>query len=301
MNMPRQPMRVEQQEIDEAGDEIAGRIAALQEPGDGAARLRRDRSPWPGSRRGPIRRPSRCRTEASTSSAVSESAQSRRRTREPKTAMMSTISTGRRPKRSASRPKMNAPSGRIASVRNTPATRLTSVPNSLARPEHEHQQEVIERVERPAEKARPDRTPLRRLERFEIGDQAHCAAPLLALPLLPTNHSTGKAVRRGDAERHLMEQRLWSGRFGPGAKESRNENLDCSWRGRPRRHRRCLTRRRAPGLRARFHRTPYGRCVPNRDQQMRWVEGRYYAGHGYWWHNQWRHHRQRRNGVWIYL
>jgi hypothetical protein len=50
-----------------------------------------------------------------------------------------------------------------------------------------------------------------------------------------------------------------------------------------------------------FHRTPYGRCVPNRDMQVRWVEGRYYAGHGYWWHNQWRHHRERRNGVWIYL
>ena len=53
-----------------------------------------------------------------------------------------------------------------------------------------------------------------------------------------------------------------------------------------------------------FHRTPYGRCVPNRGQrmrQMRYVEGRYYPGQGYWWHNQWRHHRQRRNGVWIYL
>jgi hypothetical protein len=50
-----------------------------------------------------------------------------------------------------------------------------------------------------------------------------------------------------------------------------------------------------------FHRIPNGRCVPNRNQQMRWVEGRYYAGRGYWWHNQWRQHRQRRNGVWIYL
>jgi hypothetical protein len=51
-----------------------------------------------------------------------------------------------------------------------------------------------------------------------------------------------------------------------------------------------------------FHRAPNGMCRPNRDQQqMRWVEGRYYPGRGYWWHNQWRHHRQRRNGVWIYL
>jgi len=51
-----------------------------------------------------------------------------------------------------------------------------------------------------------------------------------------------------------------------------------------------------------FHRTPYGRCVPNRDNmRVQWVEGRYYPGHGYWWHNGWRHHRQRRNGVWIYL
>jgi hypothetical protein len=50
------------------------------------------------------------------------------------------------------------------------------------------------------------------------------------------------------------------------------------------------------------HRIPNGRCVPNRgDQQMQWVEGRYYAGHGYWYHNQWRHRRERRNGVWIYL
>jgi hypothetical protein len=51
-----------------------------------------------------------------------------------------------------------------------------------------------------------------------------------------------------------------------------------------------------------FHRAPNGACRPNRDQQqMQWVEGRYYPGHGYWYHNQWRHRRERRNGVWIYL
>jgi hypothetical protein len=50
-----------------------------------------------------------------------------------------------------------------------------------------------------------------------------------------------------------------------------------------------------------FHRSPNGMCRPNRDRQIRYVEGRYYPGQGYWWHNQWRHHRQRRNGVWIYL
>src|SRR5206468_7976442 len=43
--------------------------------------------------------------------------------------------------------------------------------------EHEHHQEEVEGVERPAEIARPDRAALRGFERFEIGDQAHAAAP----------------------------------------------------------------------------------------------------------------------------
>ena len=43
--------------------------------------------------------------------------------------------------------------------------------------EHEDHQEEVERVERPAEIARPDRAALRRLERFQVGDQAHSNSP----------------------------------------------------------------------------------------------------------------------------
>ena len=50
-----------------------------------------------------------------------------------------------------------------------------------------------------------------------------------------------------------------------------------------------------------FHRAWNGRCRPNRNTQVRWVEGQYYRGQGYRWHNRWYQHRQRRNGVWIYL
>jgi hypothetical protein len=43
-----------------------------------------------------------------------------------------------------------------------------------------------------------------------------------------------------------------------------------------------------------FHRTPYGRCVPNRGpREQVWVVGRYYPGHGYWYQNRWWHHRYR--------
>lgn len=45
-----------------------------------------------------------------------------------------------------------------------------------------------------------------------------------------------------------------------------------------------------PGM----HRTPHGRCVPNRGPQGQvWVVGRYYPGHGYWYNNRWYHHRDR--------
>ncbi|MGN6849369.1 MAG: GCG_CRPN prefix-to-repeats domain-containing protein [Sphingomicrobium sp.] len=50
-----------------------------------------------------------------------------------------------------------------------------------------------------------------------------------------------------------------------------------------------------------FHRAPNGMCRPNRDQQIVYVEGRYYPHRGYWHENRWYHHRHRRNGVWIYL
>ena len=50
-----------------------------------------------------------------------------------------------------------------------------------------------------------------------------------------------------------------------------------------------------------FHRAGNGMCRPNRDTQMRWIEGHYYAGHGYRYQNRWYQHRHRRNGVWIYL
>lgn len=50
-----------------------------------------------------------------------------------------------------------------------------------------------------------------------------------------------------------------------------------------------------------FHRTPYGRCVPNRGAQRVWVVGRYYPGHGYWYNNRWYHQRVRdRNRAWRY-
>jgi len=50
-----------------------------------------------------------------------------------------------------------------------------------------------------------------------------------------------------------------------------------------------------------FHRTPYGRCVPNRGGQQVWVVGRYYAGHGYWYNNRWYRHRYRdRDRAWRY-
>jgi hypothetical protein len=43
-----------------------------------------------------------------------------------------------------------------------------------------------------------------------------------------------------------------------------------------------------------FHRTPYGRCVPNRGPQRQvWVVGRYYPGRGYWYQNRWWQHRDR--------
>ena len=46
---------------------------------------------------------------------------------------MSAMSTGRRPKRSASQPKTKAPIGRAASVRKVASvTAFTSVPNSFA-------------------------------------------------------------------------------------------------------------------------------------------------------------------------
>jgi hypothetical protein len=49
-----------------------------------------------------------------------------------------------------------------------------------------------------------------------------------------------------------------------------------------------------------FHRTPYGRCVPNRGGQVTFVVGRYYPGHGYWYNNRWYHHRERWHGDWRY-
>jgi hypothetical protein len=49
-----------------------------------------------------------------------------------------------------------------------------------------------------------------------------------------------------------------------------------------------------------FHRTPYGRCVPNRGDRVMFVVGRYYPGRGYWYNNRWYHHRQRWHGDWRY-
>src|SRR4051794_35654186 len=43
--------------------------------------------------------------------------------------------------------------------------------------EHEDEEEIVEGVERPAEIARPDRAALRRIERFQVGHEAHPAAP----------------------------------------------------------------------------------------------------------------------------
>ena len=57
--------------------------------------------------------------------------------------------------------------------------------------EHEDHQAEIERVERPAEIARPDRVSLRRFERLQVGDQAH-AAPLLREHLVPGAHPLRK-------------------------------------------------------------------------------------------------------------
>lgn len=50
-----------------------------------------------------------------------------------------------------------------------------------------------------------------------------------------------------------------------------------------------------------FHRTPHGRCVPNRGGQQVWVVGHYYEGHGYWYNNRWYKHRYRdRHRAWRY-
>jgi hypothetical protein len=52
-----------------------------------------------------------------------------------------------------------------------------------------------------------------------------------------------------------------------------------------------------------FHRTPYGRCVPNRGPRtVTFVVGRYYPGRGYWYNNRWYHHRyrDRDHGDWRY-
>src|SRR6185369_17439622 len=123
--------RVEEQEIDEAGDEIARRIAALQQAETGPRRRAGIDSmtrlaPRPHSP--PIPTPKRKR---SINRLVSVGAKPEANSKIEKK-MMSAISTGRRPKRSPSQPKQKAPIGRAASVRKTPcATAFTSVPNSF--------------------------------------------------------------------------------------------------------------------------------------------------------------------------
>ena len=93
--------------------------------------------------------------------------------------MMSAMSGMRRPNLSPNKPKMNAPIGRIISVnvianatsgivrRNSPATGT----------EHESEQEKIERIQRPAEKAGKKGVALIVIERFEKTQRFHCPSP----------------------------------------------------------------------------------------------------------------------------
>jgi hypothetical protein len=50
-----------------------------------------------------------------------------------------------------------------------------------------------------------------------------------------------------------------------------------------------------------MHRTPHGRCTPNRMmRQQTWVVGQFYPGRGYWYNNRWYQHRSRWHNSWRY-
>ena len=83
-NMPRQPMWSKSSAVDEAASEIARRIAALQQAGDGPAQLRRDGLHAPGvapiPHSPPMAKPNRARRISSTASdGAKAEASSRRR------------------------------------------------------------------------------------------------------------------------------------------------------------------------------------------------------------------------------
>ena len=82
---------------------------------------------------------------------------------------------GRRPNRSPSIPNTSAPSGRMASVSVIATeTAFTSVPNSAAMAcEHEHHQEEVERVERPAEEAGREGAALASVEQRPLFPDVH--------------------------------------------------------------------------------------------------------------------------------
>jgi hypothetical protein len=60
----------------------------------------------------------------------------------------------------------------------------------------------------------------------------------------------------------------------------------------------------AQGCGAGFHRSPHGRCIPNRGPGYGRpggpVVGVYYPGRGYWYNNRYWHKRYRHHGGWRY-
>ena len=97
--------------------------------------------------------------------------------------MMLIIKVGRRPKRSAMRPKMKAPTGRMARVRKSPsATAEILVWKSVAMAlRHHTMMKEIERVERPAEKAGDEGTALRPRETAELVERVLSCPDLMAI------------------------------------------------------------------------------------------------------------------------
>ena len=149
---------LEQQSIDDRGEEIAGRVTRLQEPGHEAARLRRYR--FHGQRR------------ADAPFAAHRDAEYRAQDQERRQARREAGGTAQSPNRTTRRPSESdaGPSGRRRgrTGRRRPAaspmsTRMATVTWVTSRAEflrdvleHEHHEEEIEGVERPAEKARCD-------------------------------------------------------------------------------------------------------------------------------------------------
>ena len=173
---------VEQQIEDEAGDEIAGRIAALEKAGDWTAQLGGNRF-HDQARAEP---PFAAHADAEQEAQHEQTGQCRREAG-GKLEDREEDDVGHQHRAAAEmlgQPAEEEGADRPRCERQEDAfgDRLHVGAELLGDGrEHEHHQEEVEGVERPAEIARPDRAALRRFERFQIGDQAHAAAPLTGI------------------------------------------------------------------------------------------------------------------------